>query len=452
MIESLKPKKQNINLIFMLLIIFNILFPKSGIKVGGIPITVGNVAFFISFIFLFLGQNKIYKTSIAILVSIMYWFIRFFISFIINPQFSLSDCIGYIVPLCIYPLIYLIVPVYIKNEYQLKKVIAAINICTCIVVIISLLQAIFGVAAISIPGLTVNYTDYKKNPNGWWLEKYNSIDNINTTKIVSTYQNGNLLGANLLLLGPFVYNNIDNIKYKYIFLLGLVVSIILAGSRTMYVAIIMFLLIKLISWVIDKRKMKKKSIIVLVFAIPLAIIVISNFLSSYISKSFYERIISIFNTNILLDGTGRIPGIIRYFKWMGVQNISDLLVVMLFGGYGTNYNGFAYEMTYFCIFILGGIVGLIVTLYPVLNVYFSVCKRKERNNSILNGVLDGILLYGIAAFAEGGFWLPPTALNFWLILSIGDYVLKNKNEEIIVDNEIQNKNETKIHKRRIIFK
>ena len=69
-----------LNILVVVYLIFNILFPKAGIKITGIPITIGNIIFLFMIpiaVFLFINRNsKINKNELFMLFSIIYWGIR----------------------------------------------------------------------------------------------------------------------------------------------------------------------------------------------------------------------------------------------------------------------------------------------------------------------------------------------------------------------------------------
>ncbi len=397
-----------------LLIVFNILFPKCGIKVSGIPVTVGNVIFFIAILYLLLlgGFKTLLKIESVILLLIYYWSIRLCIGYYLGDDEQLSQFASLFMPLCVYPLVFFVIVRYIDNNDILNNVITWLKFSVWFVVIYSVFQFLFGIGATTIPFLSVNYSDYAEAPDSWWLQKFNGSGE--SIKIVSTYQNGNLLGANLLLLCPFVYRMINNQYLKNVFVLLAFFSVIVAGSRSMYVGLFIFLFYKLCHYLLVNKTIKKISILSVLFSI-VCVIAISIFFFNNVSNSFLNRIISVTDVDVLASGQGRVDKFLIYLQWM-LSN--DSIMDVIFGSYGVNYRGGAFEMLYASLFVYGGLVGLGVTLYSIIY----LLRVNYYNNYILNAIIDGMILYAIAAVSEGSFWLPPLALNLWIMIGLYERV------------------------------
>lgn len=403
-------EKSKLNILFSIYLIFNILFPKAGIKLGGIPLTIGNLVYIILLLIsvpLFAKKNiRLDLTDLIIIISSFYWLWR--LSFF-HDGTDFGKLVSYITCLCFYPLIYYVVMLYVDNKIMLTKTINVIKVSLYILMIYSVLQYIFGIGKTDIPGLTVNYTDYIENPNRWWYEKHNIYSRDDgSSKVFSTYQNGNLFGANLLIFFPMVFS-IEKQNKKYLLMILFLSSILLSGSRTMCLTVIIFgvyLLIKKF----QKNRYKTVEIFGLIAAMILVIIIASRE-----NVKVIERFKTVFDWNVLKNGTGRIPKTEEFFSWLYLKgNVLNFL----FGSLGCNYEGGTGEVTYIYIFILGGIVGLLLTFFPILYIYSNLFKNK--NDSVIKGICYGLTLYLIAAVAEGAFFLPPTVLNLWFILGLAN--------------------------------
>ena len=77
--------------------------------------------------------------------------------------------------------------------------------------------------------------------------------------------------------------------------------------------------------------------------------------------------------------------------------------------------GLAYEMTPLALLVQVGIIG-IVLFYGIL---YQVWKRMNKKKWLQNAVKLSIFIWTIVGCIEGAFWLPPTALNIFLILALG---------------------------------
>ena len=64
------------------------------------------------------------------------------------------------VPLVIYPFTFIVMNYFITEQKQIDFIIRMLLWGTVIVFVFGFLQAAFGIEKFSIPGLTVNYTDY----------------------------------------------------------------------------------------------------------------------------------------------------------------------------------------------------------------------------------------------------------------------------------------------------
>ena len=167
MLEKTKTKKSEFLFNMLLITIFwNIWFPKAGIKIGGIPLTLGNIVFAITFIFWIvekIRKGKMPKIPLVgmIFIGIFYFFLKYLYLFLIQ-NIVLNSMIGYIIPLCIYPLIFLITYDLIDSKEKLDKVLKVIIFGFFFLSIYAILQYILKIETVAIPGLTVNLTDYQE--------------------------------------------------------------------------------------------------------------------------------------------------------------------------------------------------------------------------------------------------------------------------------------------------
>lgn len=415
---------KNYSILFKLLLttlFFNIWFPKAGIKLAGIPLTVGNILFAILFIcwsFSKIKTKKIKFTRIHlyVLIGIYYFIMKFLICYLNNH--SISSMIEYIVPLVIYPLILFVCVDLTDTKEKYNSILKLIYYGFIFLAIYGLIQYVFGVEKTTIPGITVNLSDYLRDGSNWYLEK-NNATNDSYSKVFSTYQNGNLLGVNLILFFPLVFEYAETKGKKNLSMLltGLFsIIIFLTLSRACWLGVFLFILLKIL---FNYSKTIEKFIYKIIFVL----ISISGIV--LIFKYFPSIALRLSNTTLdkLISMSGRTEGFIELFK--SIWNSNNIFSI-IFGPYGIiKTSGFAYEMTQIAIFSLTGIVGLILWIIPLI----SIIKKVYKNSGFNSSINLSIIIWFIVAIIEGAYWLPPTAFNLFLIISIGiiEINLVNKN-------------------------
>lgn len=404
-------------LLLLVTVFINVTFPKAGIKLGGIPLTVGNVFLLATVMMwaiavLWKRCFMLSKAEQLVIISCLFWAGRFLLVMATGME-AMSDWVGYLVPLVIYPFTFLVFNYYIVEQKQIDYIIKLLFWGTMIVFVFGFLQAVVGIEKCSIPGLTVNYTDYISSDN-WYAEKFNGVqENVTYSKTVSTYQNGNLLGVNVILFCPMIYETIKNKTVKQVYLLLFVLFCILTGSKTCWVGIAIYLLIKG-AVIINRKWAKKRNVLFACVIVAMIPVVAAVFLNMF--PQIGERFRDSFTFENINDLSGRsetMNALINYFSYRTEW--------LLIGPYGlTNFWGSSYEMTYFCILMLGGIAGLAAFLGPIVYVIFKKLIKYRNSSPIIKGIVDGVVVYLIIAFVEGALWLPPTAINLWMVLAVGN--------------------------------
>lgn len=406
-------KKNKNSILFNLLlmtIFFNIWFPKAGIKLGGIPLTAGNMLFALTFIvWCFLkikdGSVKINRVSSLITIGILYFGYRYFFVFCLG--YKLSDIIGYVIPLVVYPLIFLIVYDVVDSEEKINKIIKVICTGFFFLCFYSLLQYFVGIDKCDIPGLTVNFTDYKEMGSFWFMKKSNGTD-ISNAKIVSTYQNGNLFGVNMILIYPLIYNYYkwkNENKKLTISLVLFMGCVFLSLSRACWLGIVLFILFGIIM----AREQSRQSIcrkLILIFLCLAGTIMIFQYVPS-IANRFFGTTLSDW-----ISMSGRTEGMIEVFKTI---NLSNNIFAYIIGAFGIiNYSGLAYEVFPLSLFVQTGIVGTIL----IYSVFIKTIFDLKKINYICEGVRLALIIWLVVGLIECGYWLPPTSLNLFMIIGL----------------------------------
>lgn len=406
-----KVKEKN-GLLFNLLlwtIFFNIWFPKAGIKIGEIPLTIGNILFAITFIlWLFVkvktGSFRNYKINSIIVLGILYFIFKYIIVY--ASKGTILNSIGYIIPLMIYPLIFFVVSDMVDNDLKMEKIIKCIVWGFFFLSIYSIVQYIVGIDKCCIPGLTVNYSDYANWGKYWYLHKSNGVT-VESAKIVSTYQNGNLYGINTLLIYPLVYNYLKNKKSKLFIpsLILFVVCVFLSLSRACWLGIILFIFMEILMEREKTRASMYRKVITIIMCI-IMIILVFKYVPS-IANRFFNT-----DKDDWISMSGRTEGLISVIKSV---NESNSIVGIFIGPYGVSeYQGLAYEMFPLSIFVQTGIIGMVLLYY----IFIKTINVMDKRDFVQKSVRRAIIIWLIVGIIECGYWLPPAALNIFMIIGL----------------------------------
>lgn len=418
--------------LFFIMIFVNIVFPKAGFKLSGIPITIGMLLFFaVFFMSLFIKNSTRYSKYNGyykyVLMGLFILAIRFFImviSYLISKvnsnfssgffqsflaggayfTFSLGDFFSYFSTLCFFPVVLFFLPKAITSEKELKKLKKIIVFGTYIIIIYGILQIFFGIENIAIPGLTVNLSDFLEYGSNWFTFKHNTYDS--GTKIVSTYQNGNLFGVNLVILFPiaFYFYNPRHSLYKIIFLALFLVAVVMTLSRSVWFGAMIYVVYLFITFKPKKRTASVLKIILPVFVgIVLLIMIFKiDFLRS--------RILSLFSFSSLLELGGRTKILQDFFGSVINNPLSAIGMLIGFESIIDYSSFFTYEMLQMGIIILTGLLGLSIWTCILFFPYFIT------KNKVVPYV--SVFVYYVMALIEGAYWLLPTAINLFLVVGI----------------------------------
>lgn len=415
--EIKKGKKGNTLLyyLFMITVFFNVWFPKAGIKLAGIPLTIGN-GFFILLLTLWFGvivlrrnSIKFPKPGIVLLLSIFYFVLKY--AYVILTKNNFASSVTYIIPLVLYPSGMLIAYDILKDEDRKEKVINIIRFGFYFLCFYALLQFVVGIGGCDIPGLTVNLSDYREMGPQWYMQKSNGTDETNS-KIVSTYQNGNLFGINLLFIYSLIYYYL---KFKHkekelIFSLILfIMCTFLTLSRTCWLGIVLFIFFEILM----KKDENKSSVIrkgIIIFFCLISLFLVFNYMPS-VTNRFLGT-----DKDDWISMSGRTEGIFHVIESIKECGNPFLLILsIIIGPRGLiSYWGVAFEMFPTSLFVQTGVVGVIL----IYTFYIQCVMKLDGNNYIAGGVRSSLFIWLIIGIIECGYWLPPTALNIFLLVGL----------------------------------
>lgn len=405
--EKTKEKNEFLFNLLLMTIFFNIWFPKAGIKVAGIPLTVGNVFLAITFICwsykkIVEGHVTVHKIGYSIMILMVFSLVKYVVIG------DILSNIGYVIPLVIYPLIFFIAYDLIDNKQKEQRIINVICFGFFFISIYALLQYILGIEKVCIPGITVNLSDYIKYGSKWYLQKNNNNAGVGT-KIISTFQNGNLYGVNTLLIFPIVYQFFkekNKNSIMYISLILFVICVFLSLSRACWVGIILFMLFGIF---LENEKTQKSFYrkIVMIFLCFMLVIFSFKYFPTIATR------LSSMDKSDIISMSGRTEGLQDVVKNF---NEYKYAFIWLIGSKGfIERVGLAYEMTPLAMLVQIGLIGLLL-FYGIL---YNVWKSMDKKMWLQNAIKLSIFIWVVVGCIEGAFWLPPTALNIFLLLAIG---------------------------------
>jgi hypothetical protein len=228
-------------LVFFLAVFLVIIIPKGGFKIAGIPITWGYLylgflmllsVFIIANKYKFTVQNKPFIAYIATLPFVIYFTIHLMVN---GYEGSLGNLISFYVSFVFLPLLFYIFLssflVKIKSEYIETVLSKSVLIISVYGIFLFIYKQVTG-HFLEIPYFTVNAGDLGELDTS----KFNQRGSV--SKLISTYNNGNIFGVCTLMLFPIFYKNIKSKLKIFIVVLALLLTL----SRTVWIGLIFYFL------------------------------------------------------------------------------------------------------------------------------------------------------------------------------------------------------------------
>ena len=372
-----------IQLFFYWVVIFNLVFPKGGIKIGDIPITIGIVSLLTLLLLgsissiLHFSLHKIKSSRISILLS---W-IPFQIWMLIVIKENGYENLGFTFSLF---LNFLILPwgmLFFNGKnfddiVNVDKLLKVIKYGIWFLIIFGLINHGYKIITdnyIEVPLLTVNYDDagkiYDKN-NGRGI----------LGKLVSTYQNGNLFGISMLMFLPlFCY--IEKKRWKQILF---EFTLFLTLSRTIWLGILFYEIISNVGKKIYAKKVLYLLVVLFIFSFGVVYII------EYLGL----------DAEFLLDASlgGR------------VSTLGDITYEIIpLGAFVT-----ITEIVYKGVLDSFGIVGLILFLIGFFSPLYVYCGKIK--NSLQHNLYLGLIMYSFICLGDGAILLIPVMVLYWGIV------------------------------------
>jgi hypothetical protein len=355
-----------------LLFIFLLVFPKGGFKIGDLPITWGYLLLACWTIYSLYKPLSIERNHFKSLLSLFPFQILSTAHLLINGTESIDYTIALLTNFIFIPLImFAFLPVCDLNVFL--KLIKNSVLPLSLYGIVLFVYQIFTGNFFEIPLITTNINDY-----GQLINKCNlRVDGI--SKLVSTYNNGNIYGLCLLMILP-LYCFVEKNKWKQ----GIVkLSLLLTLSRTVWIGIF-------IHEILNAIFLQKNSKMLLIkLGIPASII---------LALLIYTGL----DSNFIWDHTlgGRV-------EQLDVLTELPLLSTRPFEGIA--------EISYLGILSSFGLIGLLTYLFGLLTpLWISLSNR----NQVFTAIRCGLINYLIISCSDGAVLLIPVMAVFWLLASV----------------------------------
>lgn len=370
--------------LFLIGVLLLVIIPKGGFKISGIPLTWGY--FYLGLLFgislLVIGYVKKFTINYKHLLSYLAT-LPFVLYFIISLQIrgydgTFGNLMSIYINFIFIPLLFYIILSYFLKKIDPEYIDKLIRNGVFIVSLYGIFLFIFKQTTghyLEIPYFTVNASDL-----GELEDKYNQRGDI--FKLISTYNNGNIFGVCMLMFFPMFFSS-EKSKIK----IGIVIiALILTLSRTVWIGLAIFFIIK-----------NRQQLVQLVKVYLLFGIIMFFFSSIVLSKYFQYGSLFNFITDANLGGR--------------IAQIRKLDEITLFG-----YHVYSEinEIVYLSILRQFGIVGLLLYCFsffvPAL-IYFST----KNNRKVY---MYGVILYLIISMSDGCVLYIPTLVFFYFVSTI----------------------------------
>lgn len=375
-------------IVLYLLCIFLIAFPKGGFKVGTIPITWGYILLFLvcaaSFFLMWKEGLKVYLPAPRLQVLLLCFPFQAYAFFIL--MFSKVSSVGFLlsamVSLIAMPFLFLLVlnnyfdrPNFRSSFIPLFK---ALILFVAIYGIFLFFYRIKSGITLEIPYLTANIDDSGTLDS----EKNNMRGDL--SKLISTYNNGNIYGVCVLIFFP-LYMEYEK---RFIPRVLVITSLILTLSRTAWVGLLIYFALTF-----SKEFLKPKTWIYL-FLLIVVIAIAGPIILEAMGK----------DTSFLFD------------KDLGgrAKQLDALNDISFFGDF--EFSAIT-EIVYLSILKDFGIIGLVffvLYLMAPLIVHYNYRKLAVTQNAV-SKAWWGLLLYVIIAASDGAILLIPVMAFYWFL-------------------------------------
>lgn len=379
-----------------MLLAITLAIPKAGGKLGGFPLYLSlfSMAYFILRGALLALKTKDGKQAfLAFILVVALYLLSNITNIASNSSASTSEVLSYFLPGISFFAFYAGASIRIES-FKLKKI---ISYSFWAVALYGLAQKIFGDYVVLVPGITANFSD-AANPE-FLSEKNNMIWGLGYLKLTSTYQNGNVFGVNFIMLG-FLHLAIlkEQVRKIWPSVAVLVIAVLLTASVSVYIGLIAGL-IYFLAGAGSGSKSRTTTIALLLLVVSVVGLIISLFPDNIFYRIIEARLFG----RDLVSGAGRTDRAVDYLSFL----TTDPLVIFSGTMFSRYTESGAYEVTPLAILQYLGLPALIFIIWFVRRALSKV--RGGPYRACIWGYLA-------ASMIDGAFWLPPTAINVFVLL------------------------------------
>jgi hypothetical protein len=371
---------------FMLLLIFSIAFPKGGFRIGHLPITVGYILiaiFGVFAVFRWLWTPTL-EPVVVETIGLMLPFQTVLIATVLTYRldtYAFGPAVSVLLSLIWLPLVFLIFfwqPLRsLPKPYVQKRLKLAIRFVLLFGIFLFFLKTFTG-KAIEIPLLTVNADDQDV------LEHANNTRG-SLFKLISTYNNGNILGVCLCMFLP-IYRYIEKRRYFY---LGCFCAF-LTLSRTSWIGLGLVIVAIAIVEGLSTRTIIALGTAVTAIALGLPILLLA----------MNKNIGFLFSDNL----GGRSPQLDLFtkFSFFPTGPVTEI-----------------HEITYASVYGTYGLIGLVTCVLFLLAPAIVMIRRWNTLDRLGRAASLSVIIYAVLSCADGAIMFIPVMLVYMIVVLIG---------------------------------
>jgi hypothetical protein len=373
-----------------LLIMLVIGIPKGGIKVSGVPLTFsyGLLAIIAApMLLLTLTRNHLSRLHVFTLLCAAPLMVHILVKLWFYGSASAGPTLALIATIVLMPIIFLLALAGPLRDFDRPTVIRVFIAVVAAVALFGLFEFVarnYFKVIVEVPYVTINADDV-----GGVARKHN--DRGNLIKLVSTYQNGNIFGICMLMVGPLFFHFARGLWWlRALFVLAVFLSL----SRTAWAGLLVWLLL----W----EAVYRRRLVSFILRSPIYV-----FAALMLTVSGVAILAT--NYEFIFDNTlgGRLQS-------------ADLLSFTLAGNSGEFYG--IGEMTYLSMFVEFGLAGLLLFLLwlaaPILVGFAFGPATATASSGLERACKVSLMTYWVVAAVDGAFVLIPVGALYWLVAAI----------------------------------